>query len=71
MSSTSKIYNYIYVTGYTGKLVLLLMTADLIFHHEHKTACMNYQISQSKSTIDLSGLLLLAAFPKHSGDQYM
>ena len=46
------------------KPVLMLMIADSIFHQEHNATWMNYQISQS------SGLLLLTAFPKHSGDPY-
>ena len=43
------------------------MSADLIFHPGH-----SYLIPQSKSAIlALSGLVLLAAFPKPSGDPYV
>ena len=43
------------------------MLADSLVHQEHNATRINYQISQS----DLSGLFLLATFPKPSGDLYV
>ena len=50
-----------------GKLFLSSMKAVLIFHHEHKkTTCNVY----CQNLLVLSGLHLLVAFPKHSGELY-
>ena len=56
---------HINVTG----SVLSSMTADLVFHHEHKAILIHYQISLSKSP-RIEWSVLLAAFPKHSGKLY-
>ena len=47
--------------------MLLPMSADSIFQQKHKGTGINYLISQSRLVSDL---LLLAAFPKPSGDPY-
>jgi len=53
---------------HTGKTsVLSPMAADWIFHNEHNAIHIKFPY---QSYPDFCGLLLLAAFPKHTGEPY-